>query len=73
VLLVDLFAPGRHDPRGLHGAVWNEYDDEEYAVPESHPLTVASYLAEKLPEAHVVHLAQRDELPEMPLFLQRRA
>ncbi|MBX6315549.1 MAG: hypothetical protein IRY99_21945 [Isosphaeraceae bacterium] len=29
VLLVDLFPPGPHDPRGLHGAAWERYGDEE--------------------------------------------
>ena len=28
VLLVDLFPPGRHDPQGMHGAIWERFDDE---------------------------------------------
>jgi len=30
VLLIDILPPGRHDPRGLHGAVWSQFDEEPY-------------------------------------------
>ncbi len=73
VLLVDILPPGRHDPLGIHGAIWAVFDEEEYGLPKGQLLTVASYMADPLPEAHVAHLCRGDELPEMPLFLQRHA
>jgi hypothetical protein len=33
VLVIDLFPRGRHDPRGVHGAVWSRYDRERYPAP----------------------------------------
>jgi hypothetical protein len=71
VLLVDLFAPGPHDPRGIHGAVLERNDptpDDEFAGVS--PFTLASYVAGPLAVAYVEHPALGEELPEMPLFLQ---
>jgi hypothetical protein len=69
LLLVDLFPPGPHDPRGMHGAVWERYDDEPYVLPPGEPLTLASYVATPRPEAYLEHLAVVSPLTEMPLFL----
>jgi hypothetical protein len=73
VLLVDLLLPGNYDPRGLHGAIWETFDEEQDEIPPGQPLSLASYMADLLPQAHVVHLSIGDMLPEMPLFLQRHA
>jgi hypothetical protein len=70
VLLLDLFPPGRHDPRGLHGAVWNNFDEGPYDLPVDNPLTVASYAAGLPVEAYLEHLAFGGTLPDMPLFLR---
>jgi hypothetical protein len=70
VLLIDLFAPGRYDPAGVHGAVWERYgamSDDEVSV--AAPFTLASYMADSLPEAYVEHRTLGDDLPDMPLFL----
>jgi hypothetical protein len=69
VLLIDLLPPGRHDPRGLHGAVWNEFDEGPYDLPLAEPLTVASYTAGPPVKAYLEHLAVGSALPDMPLFL----
>jgi hypothetical protein len=69
VLLIDLFAPGRHDRHGIHGAVWDRFDDEPYKPPRGEPLTLVSYVGDKQPEAYVEHVAVGGELPTMPLFL----
>ena len=45
VLLIDILLPGRHDPRGLHGAIWNEFDEAPYDLPPAEPFTLASYTA----------------------------
>lgn len=69
-LLVDLLPPGRHDPHGIHGAVWAYFDTRP---PESHPgrpLTAASYVWDgQEPLAYVEPLAVGQRLTDMPLFL----
>jgi hypothetical protein len=45
VLLIDALPPGPRDPRGMHGALWNYFDNEPYDVPPKEPLTLASYAA----------------------------
>ena len=69
VLLVDLFAPGAHDLRGIHGAVWEHFDDECAEMPTNEPFTLASYVGDRRPDAYLEHLAVGAALPDMPLFL----
>lgn len=69
VLLIDLLPPGRHDPRGLHGAVWNQFDEGPYDLPVAEPLTLAAYAAGTPVKAYLEHLAVGNPLPDMPLFL----
>jgi hypothetical protein len=68
VLLVDLFPPGRHDPRGLHVALWERLGDETDDPPKKEPLTLASYCADTPIEAYLEQVAVGSKLPEMPLF-----
>ena len=68
LLLVDLFPPAAHDPAGMHGAIWERFDDEPYAVPAGEPLTLASYVGGSRPEAYLEHLAAGSALVDMPLF-----
>lgn len=70
VMVLDLLPPGRHDPRGLHGAIWSHFDETPYNLPMEEPLTVASYAAATPVDAYVEHLAIGGTLPDMPLFLQ---
>lgn len=71
LLMVDLFPPGRHDPQGMHGAIWESFDSEEEYMPlPSKPLTLVAYVADKIPEAYIESVAVGDPLPDMPLFLQ---
>ena len=72
VLLVDVFSSGKHDPLGLHGAIWTYFDSQEAAPPEG-PVCLASYLASRIPEAYLEYLRLGDPLTEMPLFLEDRA
>ena len=69
VLLVDLFAPGKHDPSGLHAALLERLDDAADAPPAHEPLTLASYVADYSVTAYWEHLAFGAVLPDMPLFL----
>lgn len=70
LLMVDLHPPGPHDPQGTHGAIWEAFDPQDYLLPRDKPFTLASYVAQPLPEAYVVHLAVGDPLPAWPLFLE---
>jgi hypothetical protein len=70
VLLIDLFPPGKHDPGGTHGAVWDRFEpDGENAPPEDRPFALASYTGGNPARAFVSFAALGDELPEVPLFL----
>jgi hypothetical protein len=71
VLLVDLFAPGSADPRGIHGAVWERFAEEPSGPPPDEPLTLASYVAAPQAEVYLEHLTVGAALPDMPLFLHR--
>jgi hypothetical protein len=69
VLLVDLFPPGPHDPQGMHGVIWECFDDEPSVISPNEPLTLASYVGGQSPEAYLEYLAVGSSLPDMPLFL----
>src|SRR5665213_806654 len=69
LLLVDLLPPGAHDPHGMHGALWNRFDDEPYFAPPGEPLTMASYVAGSQPDVYEEPLAVGSALADMPLFL----
>lgn len=70
VLIVDLFPPGDHDPKGIHNAIWDELEEEDLAVPADRPLLAASYDAGPIPVTYVEPFSAGDILPEMPLFLE---
>lgn len=70
LLIVDLFPPGRHDPAGIHGAIWDYIDGRPYSSPPDRPLTVAAYESAAMTRTYVERLAVGDPLPEMPLFLE---
>jgi Protein of unknown function (DUF4058) len=70
LLILDLIAPTRRDPNGIHGAIWEALTDEEYKAPSGKPLTLAAYEAEMGVRAFVESVAVGDALPEMPLFLK---
>jgi len=70
VLLIDLLPPTSHDPHGIHGEVWKDFDRTEYAPPPDRPLTVAAYsCAGGKPSAFVDAVAVGRPLIDMPLFL----
>jgi hypothetical protein len=70
LLIVDLFPPGKRDPEGLRGEIWQEVAGQEYTAPADKPLTVASYEAGDLLRDFVVHAAVGEALADMPLFLE---
>ena len=70
VLVLDLLPPGRRDPQGIHGEIWDAIAGEEYTAPPGRPLTLAAYESGATVRAYVVAAAVGDPLPDMPLFLE---
>ena len=70
VVIIDLLPAGKHDPAGIHGAVWQFFGREPYVVPADGPLTLAAYRSrEGFPDAYVEPTAVGRPLIDMPLFL----
>ena len=70
LLILDLHPPGRRDPQGIHGLIWEEISGEEYTAPPDKPLTLAAYESSLTVRAFVEPLAIGDRLTDMPLFLE---
>jgi hypothetical protein len=70
LLVIDLFPPGPRDPQGLHKAIWDEFVEEEFALPPDLPLSLAAYDAGPVQTAYVEPVAVGSVLPDMPLFLK---
>lgn len=63
--MVDLFPPGPRDREGMHGAIWQQLDEDAEVYSPSLPLTLASYVAGTEVEAFVEHLSVSDVLVDM--------
>ncbi len=70
LLVVDLFPPGRRDPQGVHKAIWDEFQEDEFEVPADQPFTLASYDAGPECVAYIEFVGVGEALPDMPLFLK---
>jgi hypothetical protein len=68
LLLMDLFPPGRFDPEGIHGSVWQQLGGT-YNPPPGKPLTLAAYAAATIVNCYVEPTSVGTELIPMPLFL----
>jgi hypothetical protein len=68
VLVIDLFPPGPRDPWGIHKAIWDEFQEEDFELPPDKPLILAAYDARPR-VAYIDPVAVGDALPDMPLFL----
>jgi hypothetical protein len=69
LLVIDLQAPTKRDPHGIHAAVLDELTGKDFLPPPGKPLTLVSYQAVAPPIAYVEPVAVGDVLPDMPLFL----
>jgi hypothetical protein len=69
VMVIDLFPPGRCDPSGMHGAIWEDIPSEPGQALADCPLTLASYCARVPLTAYVEPVSVGCTLPDMPLFL----
>jgi Protein of unknown function (DUF4058) len=70
LLILDLLPPGRRDPQGIHGVIWEEIAGQDYAAPADRPLTLAAYESALSIRAYVIPAAVGDVLTDMPLFLE---
>ena len=69
VLIVDLFPPTARDPLGIHKAIWDQIEEEDFIFPPGKDRILASYEAGEERTAYVEPVGVGDELPAMPLFL----
>ena len=69
LLVIDLHPPGPRDPRGIHGAIWEEHAGQDYEPPDDERLTVVSYEVDLLVRAYIEPAAVGQTLPDAPLFL----
>lgn len=69
VLIVDPFPPTPRDPCGIHKAVWDEIEEEDFTFPEGKDRILVSYETGGVHTAYVEPVAVGDALPDMPLFL----
>lgn len=70
LLIVDLHPPGKHDPQGIHAAIWDDIAGEELDMPADKPLTQVVYESALIVKAYSTPLAVGDLLAGMPLFLE---
>jgi hypothetical protein len=68
-VILDVFRPGRHDPQGMHGALWADLGHPKYRLPADRPITFASYDAGYTVVAYVNHLSIGSPILSLPLFL----
>src|SRR5262249_12448468 len=70
LLIVDPLPRGPRDPSGIHGALWEQVQDEPFHPPADQPLTLVAYECDLTTRAYIELLAVGQPLPEMPLFLE---
>jgi hypothetical protein len=69
VLVVDLFPPTRRDPFGIHKAIWDEFVEEDFTIPEGTDRILVSYMTGDKRGAYIKPVGVGDGLPDMPLFI----
>jgi hypothetical protein len=70
LLIIDPFPPGPRDPNGVHAAIWQEVQEDEFQLPADKSLTLVSYECALTTRAYIEPVAVGDVLPNMPLFLE---
>jgi hypothetical protein len=70
LLVIDPIAPGKHDPQGVHAAVWEQWSGESFELPADQLLTLVAYECALTTTAYIEPYAMAEPLPDMPLFLQ---
>jgi hypothetical protein len=70
ILVIELFPPSKRDPQGIHKAIWDEIQEEDFELPPDKPLVLVAYEAGPSPVAYIELVAVGDVLPDMPIFLE---
>lgn len=70
-LVLDVHRPGRHDPMGIHPAIWSELTGRALEPLPDRPLGLVAYEQEgERTRAYSEAAGVGDRLPAMPLFLR---
>jgi hypothetical protein len=69
LLIIDILPPGKHDPQGMHAALWRHRYSQSHGVTADEPLGLSSYRCDDVPRAYFQPLAVGQALPEMPVFI----
>ena len=69
VVIIDLFLPTERDPFGIHKAIWDEIEEEDFVFPAGKDRILVSYETGGVHAAYVEPVGVGDALPDMPLFL----
>jgi Protein of unknown function (DUF4058) len=70
LLVVDLFPPTKRDPNGMAKAIWDEFAEEDLALPNGKPLTISACDAGSDRTMYIYYCGVGDALPEVPLFIR---
>ncbi len=70
LLVIDLFPPSQRNPGGIHKAIWDQFQEEDFELPHGKRLTLAAYDAGPPPVAYIQPVGIGNLLPDMPLFLR---
>jgi hypothetical protein len=54
----------------VHGAIWEEVQDDPFQLPPDRPLTLVAYECGLTTRAYIEPVAVGEVLPVMPLFLE---
>lgn len=69
LLVIDILPPGKHDPQGMHAALWQHRYSESHGVTQEEPLGLSSYRCDEVPRAYFQPVAFNERLPDMPVFI----
>jgi hypothetical protein len=69
LLIIDILPPRRHDPHGIHAALWELRYSESHGVTAEEPLGLSSYRVDDVPRAYFQPIAVGQPLPDMPIFI----
>ena len=70
LLIVDPLPRGPRDPNGVHGAIWEQVQDDPFRPSLDQPLTLVAYECDLTTRAYIELVAVGQPLPDMPLFLE---
>jgi len=71
VAVIDPLPPGRNDPLGIHGVIWEHLMAGPYSGADGLPLTLVSYCSKHPITADVEPICVGSTLVDMPIFLTR--